>query len=395
MSKPLGVAVIGAGMAGKSHAAGYRVASSLFAPTLPEIKLVSIGDVNAEFGQAAARRFGYERHDADWRAIAEADDIDVVSVVIANSLHREVVEGLLDAGKHVLCEKPLSDSIADAEAMLTAARAAEERGVLARIGYTYLRSPAIAAIRKLIDDGTLGRPLHFSSRYWTDYSCSPHAPMSWRYKGAPGSGALADLGSHTTYISEFLCGKTRAVSGGQFHTAIEKRPLPLGAVMGHDHSAVSDVFEQVENDDYAAYAAEFEHCKGSLEVSRIAAGHPNSLTFEIFCENGAARYDQDRPAEFGLYLNQGPYAQNGYRQVLIGPELPYVANGMAMDAPGVGYNHNDSFAYQSRAFLEEVAGLSAEESLPRCATFEDGLRSMNILDAVARSAAAGGSRIEL
>ena len=330
-----------------------------------------------------------------YEALLSDPGVDAVYIPLPNRLHVEWSLKAMQAGKHVLCEKPLSDSIADAEAMLTAARAAEERGVLARIGYTYLRSPAIAAIRRLIDDGTLGRPLHFSSRYWTDYSCDPHAPMSWRYKGAPGSGALADLGSHTTYVSEFLCGRTLAVSGGQFHTAIEKRPLPLGAVMGHDHAAVSDVYEPVENDDYASYSAEFENCKGSLEVSRIAAGHPNSLTFEVFCENGAARYDQDRPAEFGLYLNEGPYSANGYRQVLIGPELPYVANGMAMDAPGVGYNHNDSFAYQSRAFLEEVAGLSAEESLPRCATFEDGLRSMKILDAVARSAAGSGSRVQL
>ena len=109
MAESLGVAVIGAGMAGKAHAAAYRTASALYSPVLPGIRLVSIGDVNAEFGSLAARRFGYERNDTSWQAIAEADDIDVVSVVIANSLHREVVEGLLAAGKHVLCEKPLSD----------------------------------------------------------------------------------------------------------------------------------------------------------------------------------------------------------------------------------------------------------------------------------------------
>ncbi len=103
MTESLGVAVIGAGMAGKAHAAAYRMASAIYEPTLPEIRLVSIGDISPEFGSAAARRFGYERNDTDWRAIAAADDIDVVSVVIANHLHREVVEGLLAAGKHVLC----------------------------------------------------------------------------------------------------------------------------------------------------------------------------------------------------------------------------------------------------------------------------------------------------
>ncbi len=97
--------------------------------------------------------------------------------------------------------------------------------------------------------------LHFSGRYWTDYGFSPTAPMSWRYKGGPGSGALADVGSHLAYVSEFLCGDIKSVSGGRLSTVINKRPLPLGAVMGHDHAAVSDTFEAVENDDYAAFSA--------------------------------------------------------------------------------------------------------------------------------------------
>ncbi|MGN6403991.1 Gfo/Idh/MocA family protein [Sinomonas sp.] len=395
MPESLGVAVIGAGMAGKAHAAAYRAASTFYRPTLPEIRLVSIGDVNAEFGQAAARRFGYERHDASWQAIAEADDIDVVSVVIANSLHREVVEGLLAAGKHVLCEKPLSDTLADARAMAEAARAAEARGTLGRIGFTFRRTPGIAAIRQLIQDGTLGRPLHFSGRYWTDYGCSPSAPMSWRYKGGPGSGALADVGSHLTYIGEFLCGDIQSVSGGQLATAIAKRPLPLGAVMGHDHAAVSDTFEAVENDDVASFSAEFDQCIGSLAVSRVAAGHANSLMFEVFCENGAALFDQRRPAEIGLFLSDGPSAQNGYRQVILGPEHPYLAGGLPMDAPSVGFGQNEAFAYQARAFLEEVAGVPESESLPRCATFDDGVRNMEVLAAVTESAQDSGKKVSL
>ena len=197
----IGVAVIGAGMAGRAHAAAYRAAATLCDPDLPPIRLVSIGDVNPEFGDAAARRFGYSRTDASWQAIAEADDIDVVSVVIANSLHRTVVEGLLAAGKHVLCEKPLSDTLDDARAMATAA---EQATSIARIGFTFRRTPGIAYIRDLIRNGTLGNVLHFSGRYWTDYGCSAQAPMSWRYRGGPGSGALADVGSHLTYVAEFL-----------------------------------------------------------------------------------------------------------------------------------------------------------------------------------------------
>ncbi|WP_111768263.1 Gfo/Idh/MocA family protein [Nakamurella deserti] len=390
MADSLGVAVIGAGMAGKAHAAAYRTASALYSPTLPEIRLVSIGDVNEHFGTLAAQRFGYQRWDASWQAIAENPDVDVVSVVIANKLHREVVEGLLAAGKHVLCEKPLSDTLDDARAMADAARTANS---VAKVGFTFRRTPGIAYIRELIRSGDLGEVLHFSGRYWTDYGCDPHGPMSWRFAGEPGSGALADVGSHLAYVSEFLCGAMTSVSGGQLSTVITERPVPLGAVMGHDHAEVSDVFEPVTNDDYAAFSATFENGVGALEVSRVAAGHANSLIFEVFCENGAAKFDQRRPAEIELFLREGKSAQNGYRQVILGPEHPYIAGGLAMDAPSVGFGQNDAFAYQARAFLEEVAGVPESESLPRCATFDEGVHNMELLAAVAESAANNGATV--
>src|SRR6476661_6494975 len=135
--------------------------------------------------------------------------------------------------------------------------AARSASSIARIGFTFRRTPGIAYIRGLIRSGVLGSVLHFSGRYWTDYGFSPTAPMSWRFKGLPGTGALADAGSHLAYVGEFLCGDITSVHGGRLSTVIKERPLPLGAVMGHDHAAVSDVFEPVENDDYAAFSAEF------------------------------------------------------------------------------------------------------------------------------------------
>lgn len=392
MADDIGVAVIGAGMAGKAHAAAYRSAPTLFSPVLPEIRLVSIGDVNADFGAATARRFGYARTDSSWQAIAEADDIDVVSVVVANALHREVVEGLLAAGKHVLCEKPLSDTLEDARAM---AAAAARSSSIARVGFTFRRTPGVAYIRQLVQDGTLGPVLHFSGRYWTDYACSPQAPMSWRYRGGPGSGALADVGSHLAYVAEFLAGDITAVSGGRLSTVVDKRPEPLGAVTGHDHVAVSDEYAEVENDDYAAFSAQFASGVGGLEVSRVAAGHANSLVFEVFCANGAARFDQRRPAEIELFLDQEQAATNGYRQVLLGPEHPYLAGGLAMDAAGVGFGQNDAFVYQARSFLEEVAGIDETPSLPRCASLGEGVHNLEILAAVAESALGDGKLVTL
>lgn len=388
----IGIAVIGAGMAGKAHAAAYRVAPTLYESTLPDLRYVSIGDMNAEVGRAAARRYGYERSDTDWRAIADDPDIQVVSVVIANSLHLEVVRGLIEAGKHVLCEKPLSDTLASARKMADLAR---EASSVVRIGLTYRRQPGVAAIRDWIQDGTLGRVLHFSGRYWCDYGCNPMAPMSWRYKGPMGSGALADLGSHLTYLSEFLCGGITAVSGGAFATAIKERPVPLGAVVGHGLAAVSDRKETVENDDYAAFTAFFGETRGSLEVSRVAAGYPNGLDFEVFCENGAASFHQDTPSQVRLYLNDDHPGRNGYRTVNLGSDPPYVAGGMPIDVSGVGFGQNEGFTYQARAFLEEVAGIPEEESLPRNASFDEGVHNMEILAAVARSAADKGKQVNL
>ena len=388
----IGVAVIGAGMAGRAHAAAYRIAPTLYQSTLPDLRYVSIGDVSPELGSLAARRFGYERNDTSWQAIAENPDINVVSVVVANFLHREMVEGLVAAGKHVLCEKPLSDNLEDARAMADLARNAD---TVVRIGFTFRRAPGVAVLRELVTSGTLGRILHIDARYWCDYASDPNGPISWRYKGAPGSGALADIGSHVAYLVEFLGGDVQEVSGGRFTTAITERPVPLGTVVGHGQAAVSDEYEPVENDDYASFSAQLERSVGVVQVSRVAAGHPNGLALEVFGDNGAAKWEQERSAEFQLMLNEGPAGTRGYRRVILGPDHPYFAGGLPMDAPGVGVGQNDGFAFQARAFLEEVAGIDETESLPRTASFDEGVHNMEILAAVAESAANGGATVKV
>jgi predicted dehydrogenase len=388
----IGVAVIGAGMAGRAHAAAYRIAPTLYRSTLPDLRFVSIGDVSPGLGSLAARRFGYERNDTSWQAIAEDPDINVLSVVVANFLHREMVEGLVAAGKHVLCEKPLSDNLEDARAMADLARSAN---TVVRIGFTFRRAPGVAALRELVTSGALGRILHVDGRYWCDYASDPMGPMSWRYKGAPGSGALADIGSHVAYLVEFLGGDVQEVSGGQFATAITERPVPLGTVVGHGQAVVSDTYEAVENDDYASFSARLEQGVGVVQVSRVAAGHPNGLALEVFGDNGAAKWEQERPAEFQLMLHEGAVGTRGYRRVIIGPDHPYFAGGLPMDAPGVGVGQNDGFVFQARAFLEEVAGIDEADSLPRNASFDEGVHNMEMLAAVAESAANGGATVKV
>ncbi len=389
----IGVAVIGAGMAGKAHAAAYRNAPTLYDSVLPPIRLVSIADVYEPAAKAAAERFGYERYDTSWQAIVDADDIDVVSVVVANSLHREIVEALLAAGKHVLCEKPLSDTIEDAEAMADAARDASS---ISRVGFTFRRAPGIAYLHELVETGVLGQVYHVSARYWTDYAANPQAAMSWRFRGGPGTGALADLGSHVTYLMEFLGGDIATVGGGRFSTVITERPLPLGAVAGHGSTNVSDEYESVQNDDYATFNLTYTSGgAGTVEVSRVAQGHPNSLTLEVFGANGSARWDQVRPSEIQLFLPEGESAQQGVRRVLLGSEHPYLAGAAPIDMQSVGFGQNEGFVFQARAMLEEVAGIPESESLPRNASFDDGLHNMLLLDAATRSALQGGASITI
>jgi predicted dehydrogenase len=376
MSRDIGVAVIGAGMAGRAHAHGYRSAGTVFSASLPPVRLVSVADINEELAADTARRYGFERSDTSWQAVVKADDIDVVSVVVANHLHREIVEELAAAGKHVLCEKPLAPTSTDAQAMLDAVEAA---GVVARVGFTFRRTPGIAATRQQIESGALGRPLYVNAQYWTDYGSDPQAPMSWRYRGGPGSGALADLGSHLADTAEFLLGPVESVNGAALTTVIGERPLPLGHVVGHAHVEVSDRREPVENDDWASFSVRFANgATGDLSVSRIASGHPNTLKFEVFCERGAVAFDVSRAGEF-----QVATGADGFRRVIVGVDHPYIAGGLAMDATGIGTGHNDSFVYQARAFLDEVTG---RDELPRNASFADGLHALLLEEAVVRAA---------
>ena len=387
---PIGVAVIGAGMAGRAHCAGYRTAPTVFDPPLPDLRYSVVVDADAGVAKDAATRYGYERSSTDWRALLDDDSVQVVSVVVANQLHRPVVEALLEAGKHVLCEKPLAPSMEDARAMIDAAAAHPE--LVTGTGFVYRRQPSVAAIRELLRT-ELGEVSHFNGRYWCDYARSADVPMAWRYKGGPGTGALADIGSHLIDLAEFVCGPMVAVGGAAFTTKVAERAVPVGTTYGHAKAELSDVREPVENDDVATFTAHFASgAVGTFSVSRIAPGHANSLAFDVLAEHGAAKWDMDRPAEFSVLRKLRGDGFDGFNQVLAGPAHPYVKGGLPMDFPGVSYGVGDLFAFQARAFLEQVAGLTG---LPPVATFEDGLRDLTIIDAVTRSAAAGGATVDI
>jgi predicted dehydrogenase len=217
--------------------------------------------------------------------------------------------------------------------------------------------------------------------------------MSWRYKGGPGTGALGDIGSHLVDVGEFLCGPVESVQGAVLTTTVPKRALPAGAVVGHAAAALSDTWEPVENEDLASFAVRFANgASGTISVSRVAVGHPNALAFEVFGTEASASFDMSRAAEFGFADHTSPSVVNGYRQVLVGPEHPYIAGGLAMDFPGVGHGQQDFFTYQSRAFLEQIAGLGR---LPACPPLSHGLHNLQLLQAVVSSAEGDGRAVPI
>ena len=382
----IGVAVIGAGMAGRSHAHAYRTAQTVFGADAPPVRLVAIADVNEGFARHAQERYGFERAETSWQALVDAPDVDAVSIVVANHLHREIAEALLAAGKHVLCEKPLAPSVEDARAMVAAA---ESSGKVAATGFSFRRSPAIAAVAEQIRSGSLGDVLQFDGHYWCDYAVNPNGPISWRFTGPLGSGALADIGSHLLDTAEQLCGPIVRVSGATLPIVIKERPVPVGTALGHAATEVGEDREPVTNEDIATFVVDFESgAAGTFSVSRTAMGHPNTLGFNVFGTQGAARFDHDSPTSFDFVDTTPAAVTNGWRRVLAGPDHPYIAAAQSMPFPGVGYGQQEYFTYQARAFLDEIAGL---DRLPRMATFADGLRNLLVEEAIVEAATTGNA----
>jgi predicted dehydrogenase len=369
----IGVAVIGAGMAGRAHANGYRASSTVYGTDRPAPRLVAVADAHEPFAVDAARRYGFARAETSWQAVAEAPDIDAVSVVVANPLHREIVEGLLAAGKHVLCEKPLAPGVEDGQAMVDAAARTDR---VAAIGFTFRRSPAIAAVKEHVET-VLGPVRHVVGNYWTDYGHDPDRPMSWRYLGGPGTGVLADIGSHMVDLAEFFCGPTTGVLGAALSTVVTERRKPLGVAVGHAGGVrLSDERVPVENEDLCTFTTTYAGgALGTFSLSRVAYGHANTLRLDLFCARGSASFDLVRPAEFTVVDGAAP----GLRQVFVGPQHPYLAGGLPMDFPTVGHGQNDFFVFQARAFLDQIAGV---RDLPPVPDLAHGLHNLRVLDAV-------------
>lgn len=354
--------------------------------------MATIADAYLPFAQDAARHYGYEKATADWHEILTDPTIDVVSIVVGNALHREMAQALVEAGKHVLCEKPLTDNLEDAKAL-----AELEQGASVQTGtaFGYRWSPSLAKAAELARSGRLGELVNFNGSYLCDYGCDANAPLAWRYTGPMGSGALGDVGSHLINTAELVCGPVKSVSGAAFNTVITERPIAEGAQAAQrGQTQAGGPKGKVTNDDVAAFTATFEGgVVGSFVCSRVALGHPNSQRFEVYGTDGFAAFDMARAGELSVQTRSDEPDLAGPRVVLANPDFPYFKAGSSMAFGGVGVTQIDQFIYQAHAFLGQVAGV--DTGLPRVPSFADGYRAMRIQEAIVRSAAEGGREVEI
>jgi len=376
----LRIGIIGAGMIGRAHARAFRDVEASFQPPPARIELTVVADADRPLAEDAQTRWEFTRAATDWRAVAEAEDVDVAVVALPNFKHAQAVNALLAASKHVLSEKPLASTLDDARAML---RNAERAGVVHGVGFNLRRIPAVAALREMVASGVLGEVRQYGARYLTDYAASTHTPFTWRYqRSLAGSGALGDIGSHIIDLGRFLVGDITSIHGAALATFIRERFVPSGHVTGHTHAATTGEKRNVDTDDLGSFAATFRGgALGDLRFSRIATGYRNSAAFEVVGERGSIEFDTERPAEFQLYLESDDAAINGFRRVVVGPRHPYFSQVTAFPFAGVGYGYSETYMAQAYEFVRAVA-----ENRPYAPGFADGVAAVEVCEAVLQSA---------
>lgn len=372
---PLGVAVIGYAFMGKAHSNAWRNVGSFFDVPAFEQKVLVGRDAGAV--AEAAAKYGWAESATDWRSVLERDDIHIVDICAPGWMHAEIATAALEAGKHVLVEKPLANTLGEAEAMVAAAASARTRGIQSMIGFNYRRVPALALARELIAEGRLGTVRHVRAAYLQDWLTDAESAMTWRLrKETAGSGALGDIASHAIDQILYLLDDPVTEVSGRLQTFVDQRP---GA----------DGLEDVTVDDAAWVNLTLASgAIASVEASRVATGQKNSLRLEIYGSLGSLTFDLENLNELKFMDTTVPVREQGFRRILVSePEHPYLE---AWWPQGhiIGWEH--TFTHQIRDFLTAIAtGVAPSPS------FEDGLNIQQILAAVEESAAAKSSLIQL
>ncbi|GAA1010493.1 Gfo/Idh/MocA family protein [Streptomyces thermogriseus] len=376
---PLRIGMVGYAFMGAAHSQGWRTVGRVFDLPLRPVLAAICGRDGAAV-RAAADRHGWAAAETDWRALVARDDIDLVDICTPGDSHAEIALAALAAGKHVLCEKPLANSVAEAEEMARAAEEAEKRGRLAMVGFNYRRVPAAALARRMIAEGRLGTLRHVRVAYLQDWLVDPQFPLTWRLrKEAAGSGSLGDLGAHIVDLAQYLAGEPLAGVSALTETFVRERPLPAKATSGLSGAPTSGT-GRVTVDDAALFTGRFASgALASFEATRYATGRKNSLRIELNGERGSLAFDLERLNELHYHDGTEPGTHAGFRRILVTePDHPYLD---AWWPPGHGLGYEHTFVHQARDLVHAIAeGTRPEPS------FADGLQVQRVLAAVEESA---------
>ena len=376
---PLRVGMVGYAFMGAAHSQGWRTVGRVFdLPRRPVLAAICGRDPDAV--RAAADRHGWAAAETDWRALVARDDVDLVDICTPGDSHAEIAVAALAAGKHVLCEKPLANTVEEASAMAQAAEEAHGRGQLAMVGFNYRRVPATALARNMVAEGRLGTLRHVRVTYLQDWLVDPEFPLTWRLrKELAGSGALGDLGAHIIDLAQYLAGERLAGVSAMTETFIRERPLPAGAVKGLSAVPAGGT-GPVTVDDAALFTGRFTSgALASFEATRYATGRKNALRIELNGEHGSLAFDLERLNELSYHDGTEPGTHAGFRRILVTePDHPYLD---AWWPPGHGLGYEHTFVHQARDLVRAVA-----EGRRPDPSFADGLQVQRVLAAVEESA---------
>ena len=378
-TKTLGIGVVGCGFMGRSHSNAYLRLNNFFPVEHRPVLRAACG-VDPQRTQSFAQTWGYERAETDWRKLIDAKDIDLIDICVPNIAHKEIAVAAAQAGKMILCEKPLAMNAAEGEEMT---RAVEAVGVPNMVSFNYRRVPSIALAKQIIDEGRIGHAFHYRATYLQDWTISPDVPQGgaalWRLDiKAAGSGVTGDLLAHSIDTAMWLNGPIARVVAKTETFIKERKHVASGKV------------EPVTIDDACLFLAVFANgSMGTFESSRYARGRKNFNTFELNGADGSVYFDLEEPEYLQYFeykqLQSGKKTEShltGWRKIHVtNSEHPYMGRYWV---PGtcIGYEH--TFLNQLADF---VAGI--ETGVPAQPDFRNALRTQFVCDAVLESARSG------
>jgi predicted dehydrogenase len=364
----IGVGLVGYRFMGRVHSNAYRQVARFFNVD-PVPRMRAICGRNEEAVSAAANALGWEDYETDYARMLERDDVGLVDISSSGDTHNEFALAALEAGKHVLREKPLANKLSEVRDLV---EAAEKSGTVSMVCHNYRRVPAVQLAKKHIDEGRLGEIRHWRAVYLQDWLLDPETPMSWRLrKETGGAGPLADLGSHLVDLAHFLVGPIVEVIGTA-ETFIKERPREgTGGEEGE--------MDRVTVNDSAAFLARFENgAMGTFETSPMIPGRKAKESFEINGSAGSIVFDLERMNELQVHFVDETPEASGFRTVLVTePEHPY-AGAWWPSGHIIGYEH--TFVHTVKDLLDGI-----KTGVGPGPTFEDGYRCQAVLDAVERS----------